>query len=143
MAREKRTNPQWPCRCRKTHLAASIANELIDHHVSAFFCCVPDALDRIRDEMGSKDFTKATMKSCDLLILDDLGKEKRSEWTDQILYEVINARYERKLPIIVTTNFNASELAEHLDDSVASRIVEMCNFVNVTGKDHRLMVNRH
>lgn len=87
--------------------------------------------------MGTKDFTKATMKSCDLLILDDLGKEKQTEWTNQILYEVINSRYEHRKPIVVTTNYSAQELSNRIDSAVVSRLFEMCAFVNVTGVDHR------
>lgn len=121
----------------KTHLAASIANQLIRQRVAVFFVNVPDAYDRIRDEMGMKDFTKSTMKTCDLLILDDLGKEKQTEWTNQVLYEVVNTRYENRKPIIVTTNYSAQELNERIDNAVVSRLLEVSAFVNVTGNDHR------
>lgn len=122
----------------KTHLAAAISNELIPRKVAVFFVNVPEVYDRIRDEMGHKDYTKATMKSCDLLVLDDLGKEKRSEWTDQVLYEIVNSRYEKRKPIIVTTNYSAQELANNVDKAVVSRLFEMCVFVNVNGTDRRI-----
>ena len=122
----------------KTHLAAAISNELINRRVAVFFVNAPEVYDRIRDEIGNKDYTKATMKSCELLILDDLGKEKRSEWTDQILYEVVNNRYEAKKPIIITTNYSAKELATRIDKAVLSRLFEMCVFINMQGEDRRM-----
>ena len=121
----------------KTHLAVAVANRLLGKNIPVFFVNTINALDRIRDEMGVKDYTKATMKSCDLLILDDLGKEKRSEWTDQILYEIVNSRYMSKKPIIITTNYSAKELSNKLDKSVVSRLLEMSAFINMQGKDYR------
>ena len=50
--------------------------------------------------------------NCDVLIIDDLGKEKPSEWVLEKLYYIINERYEHNKPIIVTTNFSENQLID-------------------------------
>lgn len=123
----------------KTHLAAAIANMLIDEKsVQVFFQNVPLMFEKMKREFGKTDFTSKTARECELLILDDLGKEKRTEWTDERLYEIVNTRYEKRLPIIVTTNLTATDFAERLDYSTSSRLVEMCRFVAMGGKDRRI-----
>lgn len=123
----------------KTHLAAAIANELIDKHtVAVCFGSIVDMLDKIRCEIAlHKDTTKYNMKKMPVLIIDDLGKEKRSEWTDQIMFEIINHRYEQRLPVIITTNLEPQELLQRYDKSISSRLIEMCKFVQMTGTDRR------
>jgi len=123
----------------KTHLAAAISNYLIDNcGVTVCFGTQVELLDKIRGEMSfNRDETKHKMKTLDLLVLDDFGKEKPSEWTDQILFEVINARYERKLPIIITTNMSAQQLIDKYGNAVMSRLTECCRWVNVQGSNRR------
>lgn len=66
----------------------------------------------------------------DLLIFDDLGVEKSSEWAWNILYLILNYRYENLKRIIITSNLNLKELAEKLsDDRIPSRISRMCEIV--------------
>ena len=77
------------------------------------------------------------MKRMPLLVIDDLGKEKRSEWTDQIMYEVINARNGSNLPIVITTNLSPQEIIERYDKAVTSRLMGMCKFSQMTGEDRR------
>ena len=49
-----------------------------------------------------------------MLIIDDLGKERPSEWTLEKLFTIINNRYENNLPVIITTNYNRDKLRERL-----------------------------
>ena len=80
-----------------------------------------------------------------ILIIDDLGKERPSEWTLEKLFTIINNRYENNLPVIITTNYNREKLRERLAcnknyeiaDSIISRLYEMCKGINITGKDKR------
>ena len=53
-------------------------------------------------------------KTADLLVIDDLGKERATEWSVPILYRIINDRYENMLPTIITTNYNTDSLIEKL-----------------------------
>lgn len=123
----------------KTHLAASIANTLIDRGIPVLFGTYSEHLEKIREEYdhtGQKQYL-SMMKNTPMLVLDDLGKERKTAWTQQMLFDVINYRYEHLLPVIITTNFDADELANHCESAVWSRLYEMSSAVMTTGSDYR------
>jgi DNA replication protein DnaC len=72
-----------------------------------------------------------------LLLLDDLGAAKGSEWTEEILYRLVNDRYEAMLPGLFTSNVPAPQLRDVLGARVASRLAEMCQQVALRGPDRR------
>ncbi len=78
-----------------------------------------------------------TLTRCPLLLLDDLGAAKTSEWTEELTYRLINHRYEHMLPTLITTNLPTAELRTALGDRVASRLAEMTERVVLTGPDRR------
>ena len=130
----------------KTHLAAAIINELLKtKNVVGAFVVVPDLLKAIRksfDEKDNKDIKQLfdTVKKSELLVLDDLGSEKSSDWVREQLFILINSRYENMLPTIITTNLSMSELAEEnvLGRRIVSRLCEMTSGVIVKAGDYRL-----
>lgn len=86
------------------------------------------------------DGTRQRIVDCQraaLLVIDDLGAEKPSEWTAEKLYEVVDERYARARPVIITSNVPPAKLAKHVGDRVASRFAEMCTVVPVLGDDRR------
>lgn len=72
-----------------------------------------------------------------VLVLDDLGAAKPSEWTEEVNYRLINHRYEHELPTLFTSNVAPAELAPVLGDRVISRLAEMATRVVLTGPDRR------
>lgn len=72
-----------------------------------------------------------------LLFIDDLGAEKPSEWTTEVLYRIIDHRYNYMLPTIVASNLPPAELAGVIGDRLASRLTEMCRTVIIKGDDRR------
>lgn len=72
-----------------------------------------------------------------LLVIDDLGAAKASEWTEEINYRLVNYRYEHEKPTLVTSNVLPRELAAALGERVASRLNEMTTRVVLTGADRR------
>ena len=103
----------------------------------------PKMLDIIRRSMDSKDYQNKDMigkiaRQEELLILDDIGAEKFTEWSIEVLYKIINERYENKLETILISNLSLSELAEKVGDRITSRIAEMCEIKKVEGEDKRL-----
>lgn len=72
-----------------------------------------------------------------LLVLDDLGAAKGSEWVEEVNYRLINTRYERGLPTLCTSNVPVKQLADHLGDRVTSRLTEMAQRVVLEGGDRR------
>lgn len=73
-----------------------------------------------------------------LLVVDDLGAAKGSEWTEEVNYRLINHRYEHQLPTLVTSNIQARELSANLGERVASRLREMAKLVALVGADRRI-----
>lgn len=83
------------------------------------------------------------LTSVDLLHIDDLGAEKRSDWVLEQLYAIVDERYGTERSMIVTTNLEESELEEQIGQRTVSRLVEMCGDLGplgVGGKDHRFSV---
>jgi DNA replication protein DnaC len=74
---------------------------------------------------------------CPLLIIDDLGAAKSSEWTEEISMRLINRRYNAMLPTLITTNLGMADLRVHIGDRVASRLTEMTDRVILDGPDRR------
>lgn len=104
-------------------------------HVSAWRATA--LLDALRP--GSDD-ARTVVEQCQdapLLLLDDLGAEKPSEWTQERLYEVIDDRYAWERPVIITSNVPPKSLGEWVGDRVASRLAEMCDVIALTGADRR------
>ena len=103
---------------------------------TVIFARMTDLLDSFRPG----DDSVRRVRDCQhagLLVIDDLGAEKPSEWTQERLYSVIDHRYANCLPLIVTSNLPPKQVAEQAGERVASRLAEMCEVVLMTGADRR------
>lgn len=122
----------------KTHLAAAIANRLMDNGVPVLFNTFGGHLNKLKLEFGnSKSNYLSMMQNIEMLMMDDIGKEQQTEWTRAITFEVINYRYEHKLPVVMTTNLQSRQLSEYLGGAVWSRLHEICQGVKTIGGDYR------
>jgi DNA replication protein DnaC len=72
-----------------------------------------------------------------LLLLDDIGTAKGSEWVEEITYRLVSHRYDAMLPTIYATNFAPDQLRDALGDRIASRLAETCVRVVLDGPDRR------
>lgn len=123
----------------KTHLAAAIANLLVERGIQTRFGTFQSHLDEIKkefDQSGQKHYLD-DIKGTPMLIVDDLGKEMKTDWTQSILYDIVNYRYEHILPMVITTNLSADDIANHVGGAVWSRLQEMCDSVVMQGEDYR------
>ncbi|MFB3854251.1 MAG: ATP-binding protein [Vicinamibacterales bacterium] len=82
--------------------------------------------------------------TADLLVLDDLGAEKTSEWVEETLNLIVNTRYNERRLTIFTSNFEEKEqtgegdsLLERVGFRIHSRLYEMCEFLEYDGADYR------
>jgi DNA replication protein DnaC len=124
----------------KTRLAASIGNYRIDHGEPAVFMVVPELLDHLRaayspnSEIGYDELFE-TLKNTPLLILDELGMDTATPWAREKLYQLINHRYNTRLPTVITMNMGA----ESIDDRLWSRINDrnLSTVCEVVAKDYR------
>jgi DNA replication protein DnaC len=71
----------------------------------------------------------AAFARCPLLLLDDLGAAKASEWVEEVTYRLVNRRYNHLLPTLITTNLPISDLRDYLGDRVTSRLAQMTDRV--------------
>ena len=74
------------------------------------------------------------------LMIDDLGVDKKTEWSFSTLYEIIDGRYMwDKKGLIITSNLSLQALTERfMDDRISSRIIGMCKIIEITGRDRRI-----
>lgn len=136
-----------PCGVGKSHLAGAVMNHKINNLQEVVFCVVPELMDDIKRVIRDQKETSELMeivKNTPVLILDDLGSEKTTEFVAERLFVILNARLLKKLDTFITTNYQKpSELIEKLGGGVTgqrivSRIRELCNWINITGQDWRL-----
>jgi DNA replication protein DnaC len=125
--------------CGKTHLAAAIANHRLKEGQPVKFVVVPDLLDHLRSTFSPEspvtyDQLFEEVKNAPLLILDDLGKQSTTPWAQEKLYQIINHRYNFRLPTVATTNCTTDEL----DSPISSRLVDpqISNFFTITAPDY-------
>lgn len=125
----------------KTHLAAAIANQRLDQGDSVCFVNVPDLLDELRasfapDAVQRYDDLFTRVREAPVLVLDDFGAHQTTPWAQEKLYQILNYRYEGRMPTVITTN---TEMAK-LDQRIASRIGDLRNsrLYEITAPDYRL-----
>lgn len=140
------------CGCGKTHLACAVANQLRGT-VKCRFTTFEDLLLRIKKTYDKnaeeKDAdVRQEYKDAELLIIDDMAKEKSTDFSTSILFDIVNYRYEKLLPIIVTANHDRQTLIERLTpvggdktkaEAIVSRLFEMSFPVSFEGvRDARI-----
>ena len=124
----------------KTFLAACVANALIDRGVPALVTNFARIANTLQGMFEGRQEYLDSMNNFPLLVLDDLSTERQTEYMLEIVYNVIDARYRAKLPLIVTTNLTREELMNPADiryKRIFSRLFEMCTPIEVAGKDRR------
>lgn len=130
----------------KTHLAAAILNIRLNEGKEAIFFFFLELLADIKRTFGNERETSELIemvKDAELLLLDDLGAEKATEWVTEQLFVIINARLLRWKQTVITTNFLSNkDLIDRLGglsgQRIVSRLCEMCVFRKITGEDWRL-----
>jgi len=106
-----------------------------DSGTNIMFVPVVEALDALRP--GGPDDAAVGLRSVGMLLLDDLGVEKPSEWTAEQLYGIVNRRWLDERPTIVTSNLTVDKLAAALDPRLCSRLVHDALVIEMTGEDRR------
>lgn len=124
----------------KTYQAYGALRELAARGITAEWAAVtaPDLYAALRPREGA-DSEAEFRRYADvpLLLLDDLGAAKGSEWTEEVTYRLIGHRYDAMTPCLITSNVPVDKLRAALGDRVASRLAEMCQRVILRGTDRR------
>lgn len=134
----------------KTHLAAAIANSLIQKGTPVVFMTGSDLMLKLKETFGDKERSEDELvelcKTVPLLVIDDLGKEKPSGYAIEKFYNIINGRNENYRPVVITSNYSPSELggrfksekAEPMTvEALMDRLKGMCFVTELKGESWR------
>ena len=133
----------------KTHLAVSILKGLTERGFSCLFCEFGSLLKEIQDSYNANTQSSelrvlAPILNADVLVLDELGASKPTDWVRDTMAHVINTRYNEKKFTVFTTNYldeRPNDREETLEDRIGvrvrSRLYEMCKTISMDGKDFR------
>jgi DNA replication protein DnaC len=135
------------CASITAQLRANIPQEKIAKHLH--FVGANELICEIRSSFGSAHHASRDAKTdidiidqysnYDVLVLDDLGVNKPTEFVIQVFDMIVDFRYKsRGRKTIITSNLTLNELAEKYDDRIASRIAGMCEVLEVVGEDRRM-----
>jgi len=111
-----------PCGCGKTHLATAIANQRLDSGATVFYSTAPDLLDALRAAfVAPEGYTQlfTWVREVELLVLDDLGAQQSSAWSNEKLLQILNYRASTALPTIITAILKEFQ---GLDERLRSRL---------------------
>ena len=130
----------------KTHLAIAIIDYIArlkkrDWHYTMIYVSAVDLLANIRmsyNSGGTEEIVRQ-YEDINLLIIDDIGVEKTSDWVHEMFYKIIDHRYNELKPMIIISNLRGDEINEKLSERIMSRVYEMCKGVKFKGKDYRVL----
>ena len=131
----------------KTFLLSAICNSLTEARVPTLYVVFSDLIAAIRESFNpessqSESRIMSATKEVRVLILDDLGAEHVTDFVTNRLFDIINFRCNHSLPLIVSSNLGAPQIAELYGPRIASRLLEMCDPVTLAGEDIRWQKQR-
>jgi DNA replication protein DnaC len=127
----------------KTTLAMLVSKAAAEAGRTVAIYSLPRLLARVRRtydaEPGEDSYLEFfdRLTSVDLLHIDDLGAEKRSDWVLEQLYAIVDERYQSQRSMVVTSNLDYDQLKEQIGPRVVSRLTEMCEELPLWGDDLR------
>lgn len=128
----------------KTYFAACIANYLISLGVPVLMTSFIKLTNALTGFDEDKNAYIKSLNNYKLLIIDDLGAERQSDYMLEQVYNIVDSRYKNQQPLIITTNLSLSEIKEPKDikySRIYSRIIEMCVPIRFDGVDRRKEVS--
>lgn len=129
----------------KSHIAVAICNRMLEQEYRCRYANVPETLAQLRatyNGNGTEDKVLDELTSVDLLVLDDIGAEKTTDWALDRLYTVIDSRYRHMRPTIYTTNLSLDELETKVGGRIVDRILGSCQVVVCEAKSYRQEVQQ-
>jgi len=124
----------------KTYFAACIANKLIDDGYHVLMTNFARLTNQIQGMYEGKQEYIDSLNKYTLLIIDDLGAERKSEFMQEMVFNIIDSRYRSGLPFIITTNLTADEIKKPQEVNYAriyDRILERCFPIEISGVSRR------
>jgi DNA replication protein DnaC len=144
-----------PCGTGKSHLATGLLLEWFANkervsaecedtpRPKAQFVSTIDLLIELKESFNSRDGDARLLRKYseyDLLVLDDLGAERATDWSRQVINVLVDRRYREMKPMIFTSNLGLNALSDAFDDRMASRIAGACEVLQLAGSDRRIRI---
>ena len=132
-----------PVGAGKTGLTVALLRELAEQGRSVLFVNAPDMLRRVRatysahDDAASESAVVDSLAEVEVLAIDDIGKERLTPWAIELLYVVVNRRYNDGRRTLVTTNLAVDRLEAHLGSATFDRLYEKSQLVHIEGNLRR------
>ena len=128
----------------KSHLAAAVLNILLAKGIECRFVSVPALMAQIRRRFEGKGDDEGDpiepLLTAEVLVLDDAGAEKSSEWTQERMYELVDTRYRAMRSTILTTNLPPAELEKAIGSRSMDRLLQTCKLVKLSSASYRRRV---
>lgn len=131
-----------PAGVGKSHLACATAISCFDKGSTVKRYRVTELLRlfRVKREAAEEEALIRVLVNCNVLVIEDMGVQKDTDWGGSVLWEVIDRRIEQgNNGLIVTTNLGRSDMAEKMGDRIPSRLSKMCTMLKIDGPDGRLV----
>ncbi|NLD46579.1 MAG: ATP-binding protein [Clostridiaceae bacterium] len=155
---------QGPVGTGKTHLSVATLRAIVESNIDTFGCrssenpiygdkeyggyscamiSTAELLELFRQSSSAKKLKHAAVelhrlaKISEIIILDDIGIEYPSDWSQELLFSIIDLRYRMQRATILTSNCALKDLEERLGKRIVSRVFQMCEGVKVEGEDYR------
>jgi DNA replication protein DnaC len=126
----------------KTYTMVAMAKALIAKGNTVRYITVPELLMELKSSFNRKDISEQVVlhkySSIPYLFLDDIGVEKPTDYVLQALFIIIDRRYMDNLPLCISSNLSLQELSDRIGPRLVSRLVEMCDVFEFSGKDRRI-----
>jgi len=124
----------------KTYAAACVVNDLINKGVPCLMTNFARLINTLQGMYEGKQEYIDGLNNYKLLVIDDLGIERKTGFMDEQVFSILDARYQSGLPLIITTNLTNDELkhpADRAKSRIYDRLLERCHPVEVTGASKR------
>lgn len=126
----------------KSFLAGCIANAVMDNEHSCLMTNFKSIEEASRIRFGGGERNKLNLSRYKLLCLDDFGAERDTSYMQEIVFAVVDERYQAKLPMVITTNLTLDELKKPksiTEERIFKRVLERCFPIEATGPDRRVL----
>lgn len=130
----------------KTHLVRAVIHTALAAERHVLYTSTPYLLERLRPDARPDSPSMETVLDlhyrADVVVWDDLGTEKPSDWVLERLYLLLDTCYEAERPLLVTSNYGLNDLKDRVGDRIVSRLVEMGPVWALAGDDVRVQIAR-
>lgn len=125
----------------KSYMAAAVANRVIDRGFTALVTDIGTVATVMESSFGQRESNLKRILGYDLLVIDDIGAQRSTEYMMQHVYSVIDGRYRQGRPMVITTNLSAEGIAAARGNTawnrIFDRVFERCYAMKVTGTSRR------